>query len=198
MKNARELLLKAAVKLFADNGYMAVSNAQIARVAGVNPSLISYHFGNKRGLYLAALKTQFALLDVAVEKIQKQCHLTPVEKLEQYAVAVMMTHETYPFLMRFMCQELINPSPDFSGVMNICTDNILQFLKNEIEAGIKQGLFRSDLNVVYAVISIASLMSAYYLHREIIGDILPACNKTQHYLQHNLSVCFCGLLSEVV
>ena len=66
MKNARELLLKAAVKLFADNGYMAVSNAQIARVAGVNPSLISYHFGNKRGLYLAALKTQFALLDVAV------------------------------------------------------------------------------------------------------------------------------------
>jgi len=51
------LLLKAATTAFAYDGFHGTSLKKIAREAGVNQALISYHFGNKEGLYLAVFET---------------------------------------------------------------------------------------------------------------------------------------------
>ena len=50
------LLLKAATASFAFEGFRATSLNKIARTAGVNQALIAYHFGNKKGLYLAVFE----------------------------------------------------------------------------------------------------------------------------------------------
>lgn len=52
----REALLRAAVDRFGRDGYHAVSNRALGEAAGVNAALIGYHFGGKRGLYLAAFE----------------------------------------------------------------------------------------------------------------------------------------------
>jgi len=54
-ESTRELLLSAAIKLFALKGYDGVSIKQLVEEAGVNVSLVSYHFGGKEGLYRACL-----------------------------------------------------------------------------------------------------------------------------------------------
>lgn len=46
-------LLKAALKAFSQRDYDAVGTREIVDSIGVNISAISYHFGGKRGLYLA-------------------------------------------------------------------------------------------------------------------------------------------------
>jgi TetR/AcrR family transcriptional regulator, regulator of cefoperazone and chloramphenicol sensitivity len=51
--NTRERLLLAALKSFGHNDFDAVSTREIVEIAGANISAISYHFGGKRGLYLA-------------------------------------------------------------------------------------------------------------------------------------------------
>lgn len=51
--STRESLLDAATRVFARYGYDAASNRLLAETAGTNQALISYHFGGKRGLYLA-------------------------------------------------------------------------------------------------------------------------------------------------
>jgi AcrR family transcriptional regulator len=48
---ARERLLVAALRLFAEQGYAKTSIRQIAQAAGANVAAISYYFGNKAGLY---------------------------------------------------------------------------------------------------------------------------------------------------
>jgi len=53
--NARLPLLKAAIPIFAQKGFEGASIREIADVAGVNSSLISFHFGGKAGLHAAAL-----------------------------------------------------------------------------------------------------------------------------------------------
>lgn len=53
----REALLDAALELFGRRGYHATGNRALAATAGVNPALIGYHFGGKRGLYLATFQT---------------------------------------------------------------------------------------------------------------------------------------------
>lgn len=49
----RDALLRAGTELFGDQGYHATSSRALARAAGVNQALIGYHFGGKKGLYLA-------------------------------------------------------------------------------------------------------------------------------------------------
>ncbi len=53
--NSRLSLLKAAIRVFAEKGFDGSSIREIADAAGVNSSLISFHFGGKAGLHAAAL-----------------------------------------------------------------------------------------------------------------------------------------------
>ena len=50
---ARERLLRAGLRLFAEQGYTKTSTRELAEVAGVNIASISYYFGDKAGLYRA-------------------------------------------------------------------------------------------------------------------------------------------------
>lgn len=62
-EETRQQLLKAATTAFAYEGFHATSLKKIAQTAGVNQALIAYHFGNKKGLYLA-------VFEAIVDKIQ--------------------------------------------------------------------------------------------------------------------------------
>lgn len=57
---AYELLLNAATPIFATRGLHGTRIRDVARVAGMNASQISYHFGGKEGLYRAVIARQFA------------------------------------------------------------------------------------------------------------------------------------------
>jgi AcrR family transcriptional regulator len=52
----RDALIQAGIEIFGRDGFAAASTRAISETAGVNQALISYHFGGKPGLYLAALK----------------------------------------------------------------------------------------------------------------------------------------------
>jgi len=49
-------ILDTATRLFARDGFAAVSTSEIARLAGVSKANVFHHFGSKQGLYLAVLK----------------------------------------------------------------------------------------------------------------------------------------------
>jgi AcrR family transcriptional regulator len=52
-EHARERLLLAGLRLFAEQGYAKTSIRQICLAASVNVASVSYYFGNKAGLYRA-------------------------------------------------------------------------------------------------------------------------------------------------
>jgi AcrR family transcriptional regulator len=53
---ARELILAAARKVLSRDGAASLSTRSVAAAAGVNLSLIHYHFGSREGLLLAVLE----------------------------------------------------------------------------------------------------------------------------------------------
>lgn len=53
---SRERLLKAAMRLFAAQGFATTSTREIALAAGTNIAAISYYFGDKAGLYRATFR----------------------------------------------------------------------------------------------------------------------------------------------
>src|ERR1700682_2409456 len=53
----RRQMISVARELFADRPYSEVSTTDIANAAGVTHGLLTYHFGSKRNLYLAVLRS---------------------------------------------------------------------------------------------------------------------------------------------
>src|SRR5918994_6044078 len=53
---AREAILDAARRHFAEQGYEGAAMRAIARDAGVDPALVSYYFGSKSGLFVESLR----------------------------------------------------------------------------------------------------------------------------------------------
>jgi len=58
----RELILKAAERLFAERGYEGTSVRAIVAKARVNQAAINYHFAGKDGLYREVLRNAFRAL----------------------------------------------------------------------------------------------------------------------------------------
>ncbi len=58
-RDARERLLKAALHAFSSLGFEAVGPRMLGEMAGVNHSLVAYHFGSMDGLWREAVASLF-------------------------------------------------------------------------------------------------------------------------------------------
>ncbi|RBQ17429.1 TetR/AcrR family transcriptional regulator [Spongiactinospora rosea] len=64
----RESIISAARALFLERGYRRTTLRAVAAAAGVDPALIAYHFGSKKGLFADVMQVQCANA-LAVEEV---------------------------------------------------------------------------------------------------------------------------------
>ena len=74
--DSRELIVRAALKSFAEKGFDGSSTRDIASQAGVNQGLIPYYFGGKLKLWQAAVDLAFAELAAGLEATVADTHVT--------------------------------------------------------------------------------------------------------------------------
>jgi TetR/AcrR family transcriptional regulator len=65
----RELILRAALRAFAEKGFDAASTRDIAQRAGVNHGLIPYYFGGKENLWRDAVDLAFGELRTGLDRL---------------------------------------------------------------------------------------------------------------------------------
>jgi AcrR family transcriptional regulator len=95
-ENTRRSIVKAAVDLFAEEGFERASVRDIVAKARVNQAAINYHFKGKDGLYLEVLK-------IAFETLTKHAGFDP-EKLKtlsrEEALRLFVYQQLRPLLFR--------------------------------------------------------------------------------------------------
>lgn len=80
VEQRRAQILRAAVKLFSDNGYYTTTISQIAREAGVSTGLIYQYFGDKDDVLLLSLKLVLETYEREIpRRLENVTH--PVERL---------------------------------------------------------------------------------------------------------------------
>lgn len=152
MEDTREKLIAAAKKVFAEKGYAGATVKEIADQAGVNISLISYHFNGKEGLLRACVE-QFGR-----ERLKDAQNIfTPPEsvedvkaKLRLWAVLFLRCHVDDKAVCTILHREKACAEKAlwevFEGTFLKAFDGMVKFL----EAGKKKGFIKKEVDPLIA------------------------------------------------
>ncbi len=155
-------LLRAAKKEFAEKGLMGARVDEIARRAKVNKQLIYYHFGDKDGLYLAAL--EHAYIDIRHSERKLNLADLPADKAMSKLVGF-----TFDYVRdnREFVHLLINENIMKARYLRRSTaarlerSPLVELVAETLDRGIAGGLFRRKLDPVQLYISIAGMCFFY-------------------------------------
>lgn len=166
---AKEKLIEAATKLFAVQGFDGTSTRDIAKLSGLNISLISYYFGGKEGLYKAVIQ-DFAnyaiensnqlLLTLDVEKLTKESFCAFMKELLARMIPLKYASKEVQHLMH---RELLQGLPHSRDVFEALFSSILEKIVGLYKRGQKKGFIRSDVNPYIVFISMIHSVDQYIL-----------------------------------
>jgi TetR/AcrR family transcriptional regulator len=102
----RERIVEAALEAFAEQGFHGASTRNIARRAGTNQGLITYHFRSKDALWRAAADRIFGLLQKSLgERLASIGSEDPRERTRETIRAYVRFAAAHPELFRLMVDE---------------------------------------------------------------------------------------------
>ena len=192
--DSRSRILAAATPLFARHGLNGVSVRSLASAAGVNLSMISYHFGGKDGLYAEILREQFKgfrYIDDIAER-----DLPPLEKCEMYLRGTIRRYRENPYLLRYYVSELTNPTASFKTIVRPAVQRVLKVLRKTIEQGISGDRLRKTLNPADGTLAIAGMINFYFLIAPAAKgfvDDLPG--RDEELVEHFMEILKTGILA---
>lgn len=167
--DSKQALLTAGIKIFAEKGFEGATVKDVSDAAGVNVSLVSYHFGGKEGLYRACLLDfAKARLDAA-ERILK----TPTSASELRV------------RLRLFAEELLDIHVREPDLCTIVHRDVQHMTEIGVEV-VKEGFFKLFLNFVQFLKSAekSKLIKKFKDHEQlatfIIGSLLHLAQTEPH------------------
>ena len=139
----RQIILDAAVRVFARQGYDATPVGDIAAEAGVAYGLVYHYFGSKDAVLEAVFREQWGRLLAAVA-LAEETGETAVEQLGLVVKIVLRAWRDDPDLVRLLVRE-ITRSPHISDELDEIGQAFTS-LERIIARGQTEGAFRRDLD----------------------------------------------------
>jgi TetR/AcrR family transcriptional regulator, regulator of cefoperazone and chloramphenicol sensitivity len=118
--DTKSRLLTAAGEIFAEKGYEAASVREICQRASANIAAVNYHFGEKRQLYVAAVREAQCAQAVQLELPAWPDQLPPVERLRRYIHVMfktMLASDRPKWHLELMLRELARPTEACEAVV---------------------------------------------------------------------------------
>ena len=155
----REILMRSAIKLFAENGFDAVTTRDIANDAGVNLALISYYFKSKDGLIDAIIEERIPVFGAKLRSIQN-LNINSFEKLQLAIDAYVEKILSSGVFAKLIYRELSlkNRSHNLERLLEAFKKNKTLF-EDIIKEGQEKKEFRTDLDHKMLLLSFFSTVT---------------------------------------
>ncbi|QBE64658.1 CerR family C-terminal domain-containing protein [Pseudoduganella lutea] len=181
-EQSRERLLGAAMRLFAAQGFNATSTREIALAAGANVAAIAYYFGDKAGLYRAALTDFMPPPEKNIAQFD-QPGFTLREMLHGYytqLLAPMMEGDIAQLRLRMWLREVLEPT----GIWQNEIDNGIRPEFEALAAVLARHLdVAVDDEVRRLVHGVAALGAHLMISQDIVAAVTPQLVAAPHALQ---------------
>lgn len=148
-ETTKQSLMDAAIRLFAEKGYDATTVKDISDRAGVNVSLVSYHFEGKEGLYRTCLATFGAhRLESAKRILQPPTTLEECRvRFEMFIEDMMVWWEEQPNLCKIIQRESHLSFPVAKDVFENSFLKIFETFVSFIKSGQQKKFIRADVDM---------------------------------------------------
>ena len=189
----REAILTAAQHEFAAKGLSGGRVDEIARRARANKRMIYHYFGNKDGLYLAALERVYEDLR-GTEKTLDLGHLAPEASIRRLVEFTFDYSRRHPELISLINNENLHGARHLrkSKKVRELHSPFVELIGDILRRGVSQGVFRPGLDPVDLYITIAAVGYFYLSNNRtlsaIFGRDLGSAAACRRRKRHNVDV----------
>ena len=167
----RRLILDAAVRVFARQGFHSTRVSDIADEAGVAYGLVYHYFKSKDQVLNELFTERWSLLLAAIEETDRTGE-TPREKLGAVAAFIVDSYRHDPELMKVIIVEVTRAANSFGRTHLPEIRRAYESIAKIVSDGQERGAFRGDIAPLFASMSfygaIEQLLSGW------IFDVIPA------------------------
>jgi len=168
----QDLILDAAERLFARQGFAATTIKQIGKEAAVNPALLYYYYESKETLYRAMLQRIVGqLLAGGADAIERAT--THADRIRAFVRAQARLLGEHPHFPQLLVRELVDHHASHAEhAITTTAAGAFKRLCDVITAGQKDGAFRSSLDPRFTAISIIAQVAYFAIARPAVGLLL--------------------------
>jgi AcrR family transcriptional regulator len=168
----RQRILASATAEFARYGLGGARVDRIAQRAGANKRMLYYYFGDKDGLFLAALEDRYAHIRNAERGLQLE-HLDPREALQRLVRFTWDYFLEHPEFLTLLNSENLHKGRHLKNSRRVreMHSTLVETLRTVLRRGEAQGLFRKGVDPVQLYISIAGEGYFYLSNRYTLSRI---------------------------
>jgi TetR/AcrR family transcriptional regulator len=167
----RAALLAHAVAEFADRGYDGARIDDIALSAGINKRMIYAYFGDKDGLYRAALDASLS----GVLEVAQEGEVAPGTSLRARAEAIVRRFfehlSAHPEAVRLLAWEALSRERRGRRILLRRLETGLEPLRSIVRRGVLEGQFREGLDPRVFVLTVDALLLGYFNQRHLVAAL---------------------------
>lgn len=167
-----DLILDAAERLFARQGFAATTIKQIGKEAAVNPALLYYYYDSKETLYRAMLQRILGqLLSRGADAIERAN--THADRIRAFVRAQARLLAEHPHFPQLLVRELVDhQAAHAEQAITSSAAGVFKRLCDVISAGQAAGAFRPSLDPRFTAISIIAQVAYFAIARPAVGLVL--------------------------
>lgn len=155
-------ILDAARTEFARYGLGGARIERIAAAARTNKRMLYYYFGNKEGLFLAALEATYDHIRAAERQLNLEA-LEPIEAIESLVRFTWTYFVEHPEFMMMLNSENLHKARHLkrSNQIHAMNSPLIATMATILERGVAEGTIRPGVDPLQLYISIAALAYFY-------------------------------------
>lgn len=171
-QSTQDLILDAAERLFAAQGFSATTIKQIGKEANVNSALLYYYYDSKETLYRAMLQRILSqLLAHGTDAVERAT--THADRIRAFVRAQTKLVAAHPHFPRLFVREMIDHQASHAEqAITSTAAGAFKRLCDVIVAGQKDGVFRPALDPRFTAISIIAQIAYFAIARPAVGVLL--------------------------
>jgi len=172
-ERTRANILSAATTEFSAHGFAGASIDAIAARSGANKRMIYHYFGNKRGVWLAALENAYERVRTA----ELQLHLDELDPEAAMSTLVAFTFDSFigdRTFINLLNSENLHQARYIKNSSRIKSMHspLIGMIQEILERGVAQKIFRPGIDPAQLWISIAGLAFFYFSNVFTLSVIL--------------------------
>lgn len=192
---SRQALLTAAIAEFAAKGPAGARVDEIARRAGVNKQMLYHYFGNKDDLFRAALEEVYGRIR-ARERALNLSDLPPIRAMESLVGFSFDYLAEHPEFIALLNDENRYGAMHLDGLREVQAMHLplVELIRDALQRGVREGVFRDDIDPINLYISIAGLSYFFFSNNRTLsaifgtnlGDLKAVAVRRRHVIEFAL------------